>query len=207
MKRPSRSAYAACKAGSSVTEAPAQVGAFVLGGPSVLGERISDYQRREPGKVAIACDQLGYTVLDTECRNMSIVDKVSGGSRFMEKAFENLPMIFRFVKEPKRRRVDDSLEILDGVGHRERRMKRARMTYDPQILVDTGPGYSPRLLAPCQGVQDSTGYCVIWARFDFCIHQDIGVERLHGLDAIQQVEEFVAIAQVDAWLELGLPAL
>ncbi len=98
------------------------------------------------------------------------------------------------------------MQILQDNVQRHRRMKDARMSDHSEELVKARPGYRPRQRAFCQPLENLERGSVALARLNFGVNEDVGVNRLHGLAPIHEVEQGVAVEQIDPRLFRRLPA-
>ena len=80
------------------------------------------------------------------------------------------------------------------------------MSDDSKELVDARPGDRPGQCPVRQVLKDVERNAVAGARLDFRMNEDVRVNRLHGLTPIHEIEQLVAIQEVDAGLLGGLPA-
>ena len=86
-------------------------------------------------------------------------------------------------------------------------MEDPGMSDDSEELVNARPGNRPGQRAFRQALQDLEGRPMVQARFNFGVNEDVGVNRLHGLAPIHEVEQGVAVQQIDPGLLRRLPAL
>jgi len=86
-------------------------------------------------------------------------------------------------------------------------MVDAGMRDNSQILVEARPGNGPRKGAFRKFPKQSSGLFMPRTGTDFRVDENVGVDRLRRSPAIHEVEELVAIQDVNAGLEPGVPPL
>ena len=86
-------------------------------------------------------------------------------------------------------------------------MVDAGMRDNAQELVEEWPGNGPRKGAFRKFPKQPSGLFMPRTGTDFRVDENVGVDRLRRSPAIHEVEELVAIQDVNAGLELGVPPL
>ena len=81
------------------------------------------------------------------------------------------------------------------------------MGNDSQEFVNAGPGDCPRNRTLSQVGENLTGDLVVRARANLSVDEDICVNGLHALPAIHEIEELVAIQDVDTRLKICVPSV
>ena len=86
-------------------------------------------------------------------------------------------------------------------------MKDSGMGDNSQKLVNAGPGNRPGQSAFRQPRKDLESGIMTLAGSNLGVDKDVGVNRLHWLAPIHQVEQGIAVKQIDPGLLRRLPAL
>lgn len=111
---------------------------------------------------------------------------------------ERRSMPRRFRQQDERRRSQHLPQIFERDVERNRRMEDPRMRDHPQEFIDARPGDRPRKRSFGKPFQDLEGGSVITARLNLSVDQNIGVNRLHRSAPIHEIEQGVAIRQIDS---------
>ena len=85
-------------------------------------------------------------------------------------------------------------------------MVDSRMGDDAQELIDAWPRYSPGKGTFRKFPEEPPSNLVMRTRADLRIDEDVRVDRTHWSPSIHEIEELVAIENINPGLELSLPA-
>ncbi len=146
-------------------------------------------------------------MLQAERGDIGIVDKVARDARFFQYPRHHVGMIRRLGEQNQRGRIQNAAQIIERNRERDRRMVDAGMRDNSQKLVEAWPGNGSGKGAFRKFPKQSSGLFMPRAGTDFRVDEDVGVYRLHRSPAIHEVEELVAIQDVNAGLEPGFPPL
>ena len=114
-------------------------------------------------------------------------------------------MPLRFGKEDQGRRSEDLTEVVEGDLERNGRGEDTGMRNHSKKLIDARPRNCPGDRSFGQLRHQPPGRTVMGRSDNLRIHQDVGVDCLRASATVHQIEEFVAIQQVDSGPLLRLP--
>ncbi len=136
---------------------------------------------------------------------MSVVNEVSRSSRPVYDISKDGYMPVRFGQQHYGRRIQKALQVFQNDIDWGRRMEYTGMSYHSNEFVDTRPGDCPRHGSLGETFQDLSGLNVMCARRDFSVNQYVGINCLHRLAPVHEVEEGIAVEQVDSGLFIRFP--
>lgn len=102
--------------------------------------------------------------------------------------------------------MQDLVQVVECVPDGDGRTEHAGMGDHAKEFIDARPGNGPEQRAFRQTDDEFSRRAVVFRRDDLGLDQDIRVDGLHASSPIHQIEEFVAVEQIDIWLLDGAPA-
>src|SRR5208282_2670102 len=100
------------------------------------------------------------------------------------------------------RRSEDAPQIVERDLQGDRWMEHSGVRNNPEKLVDAGPGNGPRKAALGEAVHQLERGAVVPVGIHFSVNQDVGIEGLHELPPVHQIEKRVAVKEINSG-ELG----
>jgi len=170
-------------------------------------EGIDDGQEGKAGKILIAGDDFSDPMLQAEGRDVGIVHQVARHAGLFQHDLHNIRVAGSLLQEYQGRGGQDALQVCQGHRQRHRRIVNPGVGNHSQKFINAWPGDDPGQRAFRQFGENSPGNPVKWTAPNLCGHQDIGIHCLHCSPAVHEVEQFVAIKQVNTRLSLCLPGL
>ncbi|MGH9470905.1 MAG: hypothetical protein ACRD1N_11265 [Terriglobia bacterium] len=174
---------------------------------TAAGKWVHGLQPLKPAEIAISSDELLDAMLKTECDNVRIMNQVTRRLRFADGLIEDHRVMFRFAEQHERGGRQYLSQVVQSDFDRDRRMENAGVSDDPEEFISAGPWNRPRKRAFRQAFQQRACYGVAPARLNLGINQYVGVDRLHTSASIHQIEERIAVQQINARKLAGFPAL
>ena len=86
-------------------------------------------------------------------------------------------------------------------------MEHSRVRDNPEELVDARPGNGPRKAALGEAVDQLERGAVVPVGVHLSINQDVGIDGLHELPPVHQIEKRVAVKEIYSGELGGFPAL
>ncbi len=85
-------------------------------------------------------------------------------------------------------------------------MKDSRMRNDSEKFVNARPRNRPGQCSLRKFFQDLAGGTMAFARLNFGINEDIGINRLHGLTPVHKINQGIPVKEVNTGQFGSLPA-
>jgi hypothetical protein len=145
-------------------------------------------------------------MLEAESRNVRVMHEIACGRRLSNGLVQHGRVPSRLSKQNERGRSQHSLQICQDNLERDRRMKDAGMSDHSEEFVNARPRDGPRQSSLGEGFKNLEGMTMMLARLNLSVDQDVGVNRLHGLGLIHEVEQGIAVKQIHPGKFSSLPA-
>lgn len=86
-------------------------------------------------------------------------------------------------------------------------MEHSRVRDHPEEFVNARPGNGPWKAALSEAADQLARRAVMPVRVHFSVNQDVGIDGLHALPPVHQVEKRIAVKEIDSGEFCGFPAL
>ena len=170
------------------------------------GKRVDDLQPFKSGEVPVSGNEFRDAMLEAESDNVRVMNEIACGPRLANGSIKHAKVPPRLSEQNERGRSQHPFEIGQDNLERDRRMKDARVSDDPEEFVNAGPRDGPGESSFDERSQDLEGRVMVLARLNLSVDQDVGVNRLHGLGSVHKIEERISVQQVDSGKLSSLPA-